>query len=68
MQVKDIAPILPLAEVYELDPQARYIVRVPQAYCDQNAIQTAVQTLKEFGLTRVLIVAGEQVQFYEIKD
>jgi len=68
MIVKDIAAILPKSETYELDPQARYIVRVPQAYCSQDAIHSAVETLKQFGLTHVLIIAGEQIQFYEIKD
>lgn len=51
-------PLKPLAEVYELKPDMRYIIHVPQDTLSVEAVRMLAQGLKEKGIDKALIVVG----------
>jgi hypothetical protein len=67
MTVAELKQLVPLADVYELDSERRYLVKLPKGV---NEAQTAACAKALEGVSemrgRWLIAAGD-VQFFEIK-
>ncbi len=64
MKVSEIKEIMPLAEVCEIKPDVKYLVRVPKG-ATLEAARAFAESLKQEGLTNCVVMIGD-VKFFEI--
>lgn len=64
MNVQDIRNIEPLAEVYELSPDARYIIRLP-AHTAQVAAQKCCEIVNEMGCKALVFRTDTKLDIME---
>lgn len=65
MKVSEIKALAPLAEVYEIKPDAKYIVVIDV----REDVKHVLDALRQFGSMRgVVIVTREEIKFHEIQE
>lgn len=64
MKVQQIKNIEPLAEVYELDPRHRYIIRLPKD-TPQAAAQKCCEIVNEMGCKSLVFRTDNKLDIYE---
>jgi hypothetical protein len=65
MKVSEIKALAPLAEVYEIKSDAKYIITVDP----REDIKHVLDCLREFGgLRGIVIVARQEIKFHEIQE
>jgi hypothetical protein len=67
MKVSEIKALAPLADVYELKPEARYIVVIDPA--ERRQVVDDLQSVgREANIKGVIIAASEPIQFFEMGE
>ncbi len=64
MKVSEIKALVPLAEAYELKPEAKYIIVVPP-WTTSEAVESLMTSGRELNLNGV-VCFGEEIKFYEL--
>lgn len=66
MKVKELKQLHPIEDVTELNPDARYLIRVSPSI-DPSSYPNIARTLRLADIKAVLFVGG-QIQFYELSE
>jgi hypothetical protein len=67
MTVAELKQLVPLADVYELDPERRYLVKLPKGTNEAQAAACVKALEGVSGMRGRWLIAAGDVEFFEIE-